>query len=116
MWLVDGDVVFLLHALDELFDHLFELLARHLLELLAHLFVQQIAVHQRVGDGVTQVIERLLGIVKIVEVLVLLLESALQQVVGERVEQVLHAHLGGGLGNVFVVLDALHKKQLAISD
>jgi hypothetical protein len=101
--LIDVDVVFLLHALDDLLDQFFELLRAHVLDLLAHLLVEHVAVEQRLGDGLAQVVERLLGVFEIVEVHVLLLETALQKVVGERAEQVLHAHLGGGLGNVFFV-------------
>ena len=79
------------------------LLATHVLDLLAHLLVEHVAVQQRVGDGLAKLVQRLLGVVQVVVFHVLLLEAALQQVVGERVEQVLHAHLGGGLGNVFFV-------------
>src|SRR5271157_2429256 len=108
--LVNADVVFPLHALDELLDQLLHLLGAHIFDLLAHLVVEHFAVQQRLGDGLAQVVERLLHVVEVVEVHVLLLEAALQQVVGERVEQVLHAHLRRGLGNVFLVLDELHKK------
>ena len=92
----------------------FELLAAHVLDLLAHLLVEHVAVEQRLGDGLAQVFQRLLGVVQVVVIHVLLLEAALQQVVGERVEQVLHAHLGGGLGNVFFVANEFIR-QLAIS-
>ena len=51
-WLVDGNVVFLLHALDQLFDELVELAVhRHLLQTFPHLFVELIAFHQRLFDG-----------------------------------------------------------------
>ena len=103
--LIDVDVVFLLHALDELLDQVFHLLGAHVLDLLAHLLVEHVAVEQRLGDGLAQVVQRLLRVLQVVEVHVLLLETALQQVVGERAEQVLHAHLGGRLGNVFFVLN-----------
>ena len=39
------------------------------------------------------------------------LEAALQQVVGERAEQVFHAHFAGRIGNVFAVANAFHRKQ-----
>jgi hypothetical protein len=43
---IDGDVIFLLHALDQLFDQLIELTVhRHLQHALAHLFVELLAVH-----------------------------------------------------------------------
>ena len=57
------------------------------------------------------------GALKVVEVVLALghliphvaLEAALQQVVGERAEQVFHAHFAGGVGDVFAVADAFHK-------
>ncbi len=64
--LIDGDVVFLLHALDELLDQLLELLAAHVLNLLAHLLVEHVAVEQRLGDRLAQVVQRLLGVVQVV--------------------------------------------------
>ena len=76
----DVDVVLPLHALDELLDQIFHLLRAHVLDLLAHLLVEHVAVEQRFGDGLAQVFERLLRIFEIVEIHVLLLESALQQV------------------------------------
>ncbi len=103
--LIDVDVVFLLHALDELLDQIFHLLRAHVLDLLAHLLIEHVAVEQRFGDGLAKVFQRLLRVLEVVEVHVLLLEAALQQVVGESAEQVLHAHLGGGLGNVFFVFN-----------
>jgi len=44
MSLVDADVIFLLHALDQFFDQLIERsLALHLLQLLTEFVIQQIA-------------------------------------------------------------------------
>ena len=60
VWLIDADVVFLLHAIDELFDKLLELLGTHRLDLLPQLLVQHVAVHQRFSDSVAQIVERLL--------------------------------------------------------
>ena len=113
MRLVDGDVVLLLHAIHELLDQLVELLGGHGLDLLAHVLVEHVAVQQRFGNGVAQVVERLLLRILVVIVHVLPLKSALQQVVGERREQVFHAHLAGGVGNVFLVLDEFHKRALS---
>ena len=111
--LVHADVVFLLHALDELLDQLLHLFGAHVFDLLAHLVVEHVAVEQRLSDGLAQVFQRLFHVAEVVEIHVLLLEAALQQMVGERVEQVLHAHLGGGLGNVFLVLDEFHKAAIS---
>ena len=106
--LVDGNVVFLLHALDQLFDELVEFaIHRHLLQAFAHFLVELIAFHQRLLDGAAQVVERLLALGHLVPHVAL--EAALQQVVGERAEQVFHAHFAGGVGNVFGVADAFHE-------
>jgi hypothetical protein len=59
-------------------------------------------------DGALQIVEVLLAFARHF-VPHIALESALQQVVGERAEQVLHAHFAGGVGNVFGVADAFHK-------
>ena len=102
------DVVFLLHALDQLLDQLIEVAFHlHLLQALAHFLVEQIAVEQRLLDRAPQVVQRLLALGQVVEHVVL--EPALQQIVRQRAEQVLHAHLAGRVGNVFGVTDAFHK-------
>ena len=108
VWRVDGDVIFLLHALDQLLDQLIKRAVHlHLLKLFAHL-VEDVAVHQRLLNRLAQFVERLLAVLQIVEAIVIL-KSALQKIVGERREQVFHAHLGGGIGNVLGILDALHR-------
>jgi hypothetical protein len=66
--LIDVDVVFLLHALDELLDELLQLLAAHVLDLLAHLLVEHVAVQQGVGDRLAQVFQSLLRVLEVVEV------------------------------------------------
>ena len=108
MRLIDADVVFLLHAIEELLDELFKLLGAHRFDLLAQLLVQHVAVHQRFGDRVAKVFEGLFGGVLVVVVRILPLEPTLQQMVGEGREQILHAHLRCGLGNVLFVLNELH--------
>ena len=106
--LVDGDVVFLLHALDQFFDQLVELaVGGHFLEALAHVVVELIAFHERLFDGAAEVIEGLLALGHFVPHVAL--EAALQQVIGERAEQVFHAHFAGGVGDVFGVANAFHK-------
>ena len=108
MRLVDADVIFLLHALNELLDEFIERAFHlHLLELLTHLFIQQIAVQQCLLDRATQIVQRLLAIAELV--IHVILESALQQVIGERAEQVFHAHFAGRVGDVFAVANAFHK-------
>ncbi len=107
MRLVDRDVVFLLHALDELLDQFVELaVGHHLLDLLAQILVEHFAVEQRVLDGAPEFLERLLALGHLVPHGIL--EAALQQVVRERAEQVFHAHFAGRVGNVFGVANALH--------
>ncbi len=62
-WIVNADVIFLLHALDQLFDQFVERAVHlHLLQLLAHFLVEQIAVQQRLLDGAAQIVERLLAV------------------------------------------------------
>ena len=110
--LVDGDVVFLLHALDQLFDQLVEFAFHlHLLQAVAHFFVEHLAVEQRLFEGAPQFVERLLAFRQFVPEVVV--ESALQKVVGERAEQVLHAHLAGRVGDVFGVADAFHRAAIS---
>ena len=77
-----------------------------------HVLVEQISVHQRLLDGAAQIVEGLLALQHVVKHVVL--EAALQQVIGERAEQVFHAHLAGGVGNVLAVADAFHKKQSSV--
>src|ERR1035437_3584299 len=107
MWLIDRNVVFLLHALDQLLDQLFEFaLHLHLLEPVAHFLVKHLAIEQRLLEGAFQLIEGLFAVRQWVPVTVV--ESALQQIVRKRAEQVLHAHLAGRVGNVFGVANSLH--------
>src|SRR5271166_6720876 len=50
-WLIDRDIVFLLHALDQFLDEFVELAVRHhLLNLFAQVFVEALAVKQRLFD------------------------------------------------------------------
>ena len=108
VWTIDGDVVFLLHALDQFFDEFVELaFGRHLLQAFAHVIVELIAFHQGLLDGAAKVVEGLFALGHFVPHVAL--EAALQQVVGERAEQVLHAHFAGGVGDVFGVTNAFHK-------
>ena len=44
-----------------------------------------------------------------------LLKPALQQVIRQRTEQVLHAHFAGGIRNVFGVTNAFHKNSFQLS-
>jgi hypothetical protein len=45
-------------------------------------------------------------------VLEVVVEATLQKKVGQSAEQVFHAHVASGVGDVFGVADAFHKKQL----
>jgi hypothetical protein len=80
---------------------------RHLLQAFAHVFVELLAFHQGLLDGAAKIVEGLLAFGHFVPHVAL--EAALQEVVGERAEQVLHAHFAGGVGDVFGVADAFHK-------
>ena len=107
--MIDADVILLLHALNQLIDEFIQRAFHlHLLQLLAHLFIEQIAVEQRLLNRAAQIVQRLLAIAEVV--VHVILESALQQVIGERAEQVLHAHFARRVGNVFAVANAFHKK------
>ena len=106
--IVDRDVVFLLHAFDEFLDQLLELAFHlHLLQPLAHLFVEQIAVEKGLLDRPPEGIEILVTLGHVVKHVIL--EAALQQIVRQRAEQVLHAHFACGIGDVFGITDATHK-------
>jgi hypothetical protein len=105
--LIDGDVVFLLHALDQLLDQFFEFaLHLHLLQPVAHSSsnISPLSSACSRRASIRRASARLRAFVP--EIVV---ESALQKIVRERAEQVLHAHLAGGVGNVFAVADAFHK-------
>jgi hypothetical protein len=77
-----------------------------LLHALAHLFVELIASISACSMA-REIVEVLLALGHLVPHVAL--EAALQQVVGERAEQILHAHFAGGIGNVFGVANAFHK-------
>jgi len=105
--LIDGDVIFLLHALDQLFDKFVELTVHgHLLQTLAHFVIEGIAIHEGLLDGALEIVECLLAFRHLVPHIAL--EAALQKVVRERTEQILHAHLAGGVRDVFGVTNAFH--------
>ena len=107
MRLIDTDVIFLLHTLDQLFDEFVETsIHLHLLQALPHFFVQQIAVEQSLLNRLAEIVERLFARRQIVKHVIL--ESALEQIIRKCAEQVLHAHFPSGIGDVFGVADALH--------
>ena len=109
MRLVNRDVIFLLHALDQLLDQLFEFaLHLHLLQPVAHFFVKHLAIEQRLFESASQLIQRLFPVRELVPEIVV--ESALQKIVGKSAEQIFHAHFAGRVGNVFGVADAFHKR------
>jgi hypothetical protein len=112
--LVDRDVILLLHALDQLLDQFIQLsLGHHLLDLLAQILVEHLTIQQRLLDGALEVIEGVLSLRHFVPHGIL--EPALQQVIRERAEQILHAHLARRIGHVFGITDALHKKVVSRS-
>src|SRR5262249_46054607 len=108
--LIDRDVILLLHAVDELFDQFVELaFVAQLLDLLLHVLIQKVSGFERLLDGLAQLIECLLA--QFVKIHVRAMESTLQQIVGERIEQVLHPNLGGSVPNIFGVLGEFHRSQ-----
>ena len=61
--LIDGDVIFLLHALDQLLDQFLKFaLHLHLLQPVAHFFVKHLAIEQRLFERAPQLVERLLAL------------------------------------------------------
>ena len=106
--LIDRNIVFLLHPLDELLYQFIELaVCHHLLDLLTEIFIKRLAIQQGILDGAPEVFECLLALRHFVPHGIL--KAALQQIVRERTEQVLHAHFPGRIGNVFGVTNAFHK-------
>src|SRR5437660_395836 len=77
-----------------------------LLQVLSHFFIQQIAVEQSLLNRLAKIVERLFARRQIVKHVIL--EPALEQIVRERAEQILHAHFPGRIRDVFGVTDALH--------
>ena len=100
MRLIDGDVIFLLHPLDQLFDQLIQLaVCGHLLDLLPQILVEHFAIHERLLDGPLQFVQRLFALGQLVPHR--LLKAALQKVIRKHPEQILHAHFAGWVGHVF---------------
>src|SRR5271165_512008 len=111
--LVDGNVIFLLHALDELLDQFIELaFGEHLLNLLAQVLVEVLSIQQRLLDGALQFIERLLALGHFVPHVAL--KPTLQQVIRQGAKQVFHAHLAGGVGHVLGVTNSSHKSVVGL--
>ena len=78
--LINGDVVFLLHSLDELLNEFVQLtFGLHLLQLLAHLLVEQFAFQQCLLEHAAQFLQGLLALLQFIPAVVL--KSALQKVV-----------------------------------
>ena len=95
-------------TLNQLLDQFVELAFHlHLFEPLVHFLVESLAMEQRLLDSALELVERLLAFGQFVPAVVL--EPALEKVVRERAEQVFHAHLAGGVGDVFGVADAFHE-------
>ncbi len=112
--LIDGYVIFLLQALDQLLDEIFEFAVHlHLLEAVAHFFVEGFSIEEGLLDGAAEFVKSLLAFGEFVPEIVI--ESALQEIVRESAEQVLHAHIAGGVGDVFGVADAFHKTSCQLS-
>ena len=89
--LLDGDLALVHHLLDQVLEQLVHLLRRQVLEALHHLLeavvVEQLALFERLLDGLLQIFERVL--VQLAEGHVLGVEAAFQQEIGERLQQIL---------------------------
>ena len=97
----------LLHPFDELLDQFVELTFHlHLLDLLPEALVEHLAIKQRLLNGALEFVERLLALGQFVPHG--FLKPALQQVIRERAEQVLHAHLARRVRHVFGITNAFH--------
>ncbi len=106
--LVDADVVFLLHALDQLLDQFIQRAFHlHLLQLLRAFARPANRCSAMPARWRAQIVERLLAIAESRRRVIL--EPALQQEIRERAEQVFHAHFASGIGNVLAVADAFHR-------
>ena len=112
--LIDGDVILLLHAVDQFFEQLLEGTFRlHLFQSLFGLLVEELAVHQCLRDRLLQPLHRLL-VAEVVEIRVRVLKPTLQQVVRQGVHDIFHRELFRQVRNVLVVFDELHLVKPAV--
>ena len=108
MRFIHADVILLLKTLHQLFDQLVQgAFHLHLLKALAHFLIEKIALKQCLFDGLSKIFKGLLALWHVIKHVIL--ETALQQVIGKGAEQIFHAHFTGRVGNVFRVADAFHK-------
>ena len=103
---VDRDVIFLLHALNQLFNQLLHLVLRHLVKLLLCLLIK-IAGFQRLPDRFAQVVHRLVAL-QLRELGKGILKAGIKQVIRQGLQQVVQFHLRGQVAVVFRIADALH--------
>ena len=88
-----GNVVLLLHALDELVDQLVQLaVLGHLLDFLLHLAIEKVSRFQRLAQRLAQVLHGVLAI-ELGEPRPWILKAGIEQILRQRLEQVFHAHL-----------------------
>ncbi len=105
----DGDVAFLLHALDQLIDQLVHAaLLLHTAQCLPRQFVELRGVKQCVANGLSQSFQRIPGVGGLEVGAQIVFEAALQQKIAERVHQVFQAQLLDQVRCVLAVADALH--------
>ena len=105
---LDGDVVLLLHALDQLVDQLIKLAVLcHLLDPLLHLAVEKIACLQGLAQCLAQVLQGVLAI-EFGEARKWILKAGIEQILRQCLEQVFHAHLRGWIAGVFGVANSFH--------
>ena len=105
---IELDIVFLLHAIQQLLDQFFDLaISGELVDFLLDRLVEQIAILQRLPHGFPQVVERLIAahLLKTAEGR---LEAGIQQKIRQRLQQRFHLQLVGQVARVFAVSNALH--------
>ena len=74
-------------------------------QLLAQRFVEVVAVLKRAPQRLAQVVE---GVVEILKARVGIVEAGVEEVIGERLQQVFEIDLGGQVAGIFGVANAFH--------
>ena len=100
-----GDVILALHAADELVDQLVETaIGGHLIDFLLHALVEGVTLFEGAAQGLAQIVH---GLIEVLKFSVGILEAGVEQIVGERLEQVVHADLASQIAGEFCVANGL---------
>ena len=92
-----------------MFDQFVELaVLGHLINFLLQVFVEEVAGFEHLAQGFAQIVQGMVHRVR--QIGEGIAEAGVEQEVGERLQQVFHAHLGGQVAVVFGVANALHAK------